>query len=55
MRQLLTIRHSSPYLNGPEKTTDRGPLVFVANMNGTLVHYNEAVERGFVPGAVVSG
>ena len=31
------------------------PLVFVANMNGTLVHYNEAVERGFVPGAVVSG
>jgi hypothetical protein len=69
MRQLLTIRHwSDPdpigsgsdrirkaHLNGAEKTTDRSAAGVRDEHERTLVHYNEAVERGFVPGAVVSG
>jgi hypothetical protein len=30
------------------KTLTAAALVFVTDMNDTLVHYNEAVERGFV-------
>ena len=38
------------------QTLTAAALVFVTDMNGTLVHYNEAVKRGFVLWeAVVSG